>query len=623
MSVEERVEKLQNDIAKLHEVLAKQGWNTTGETDIFGRPFYVPVDSEHKATVFNAWTLMDCHNPHMRGFWSAAFGFFCTFFSTFAAAPLMAYIKKPTSLDLTKGQIGWSNIASVAGTIAMRVISGWLCEKFGARRAFFGLLMLPVPGIIGIAFTQGAAGFIICRFLIGLGLATFVTCQVWCSQLFNRKVVGAANATAGGWGNLGGGITNLVMPFVMLGFLNATDENEDIAWRLCYIVPLALHMIAGMFVLSGRDLPDGNFAELETSGAKQKTNSKVVICLGVSNINAWILVITYGFCFGVELTMTNVAALYFYTYHGASPQLAGVYAACFGLMNIFARSWGGIISDASNAKYGMRGRLWAMWIVQVIEGTFCIIMGVVTRDYDSPDGNPDGSKFGKVVGTFENGGYEFSLEPGHKNYMVGGCATLDLTTPDKVVREPGTNSSVTLTTGTCGTCIDLGTRLLIGDNEHPNCVRNQDLLGLVVFIMMLFSTTVQMAEGLHFGVVPYVCRPALGIVSGMVGAGGNSGAVLTLWTIFKNTSVARTDDGYVILGAVIVSTSLLMFAIYFPDMGGMLFKAGSLKYDPQRVKVPEGYRGADVLDHSVAAGADKVKEVEKETKPVGNTTETV
>ena len=51
-----------------------------------------------------------------------------------------------------------SNIASVAGTIAMRIISGWLCEKFGARRAFFGLLMLPVPGIIGIAFTQGAAG---------------------------------------------------------------------------------------------------------------------------------------------------------------------------------------------------------------------------------------------------------------------------------------------------------------------------------------------------------------------------------------------------------------------------------------------------------------------------------
>merc|ERR1712060_847950 len=143
-----------------------------------------------------------------------------------------------------------------------------------------------------------------------------------------------------------------------------------------------------------------------------------------------------------------------------------------------------------------------------------------------------------------------------------------------------------------------------------DCIRNNDLVGLVVFIMILFSTTVQMAEGLHFGVVPYVCRPALGIVSGMVGAGGNLGAVITLWTIFKNSAVERTDEGYVILGAVIICTSLLMFGIYFPDMGGMLFKAGQIPYDPQRVKVPEGYRGADVLDHS-KAGQDKDKEVEK------------
>ena len=37
--------------------------------------------------------------------------------------------------------------------------------------------------------------------------------------------------------------------------------------------------------------------------------------MGVSNVNAWILTITYALCFGVELTMTNVATLYFYEYH--------------------------------------------------------------------------------------------------------------------------------------------------------------------------------------------------------------------------------------------------------------------------------------------------------------------
>jgi len=304
----------------------------------------------------------------MRAFWSAAIGFFCTFFSTFAAAPLMAYIKKPQSLDLVKDDIVSSAIASVAGTIGMRLTTGFLCEKFGARKAFVFILMLAVPGIVGIMFTQNAAGFIFCRFMIGLGLATFVACQVWCSQQFSKSVVGAANATAGGWGNLGGGITNLLMPFIMLGFLNATDEDEDLAWRLCYLVPLTMHLAAAAYVLSGRDLPDGNYSELESSGAKQKGNAMIPVKIGITNINAIILTITYGFCFGVELTMTNVAALYFYTDHGLTPQLSGVFASLFGLMNLFARSTGGILSDSMNKKYGMRGRLWAMWIVQASRG---------------------------------------------------------------------------------------------------------------------------------------------------------------------------------------------------------------------------------------------------------------
>ena len=59
-----------------------------------------------------------------------------------------------------------------------------------------------------------------------------------------------------------------------------------------------------------------------------------------------------------------------------------------------------------------------------------------------------------------------------------------------------------------------------GSYDMP-CVCNEAPLGLVMIIMICFSCLVQMAEGLHFGVVPYVSRPALGVVSGMVGAGGN------------------------------------------------------------------------------------------------------
>jgi nitrate/nitrite transporter NarK len=40
--------------------------------------------------------------------------------------------------------------------------------------------------------------------------ACFVCCQYWCTAMFSPNVVGTANAFSGGWGNLGGGATQLV-----------------------------------------------------------------------------------------------------------------------------------------------------------------------------------------------------------------------------------------------------------------------------------------------------------------------------------------------------------------------------------------------------------------------------
>ena len=91
----------------------------------------------------------------------------------------------------------------------------------GPRRALACLLFVTCPPIIGIMFVpkfvddpNTADAWIACRSFIGIGLATFVTSQVWCAQMFNKKVVGIVNATSAGWGNLGGGVTNLTMPLI-------------------------------------------------------------------------------------------------------------------------------------------------------------------------------------------------------------------------------------------------------------------------------------------------------------------------------------------------------------------------------------------------------------------------
>ena len=58
---------------------------------------------------------------------------------------------------------------------------------------------------------------------IGCAGATFVTNQFWCSLMFAPNVIGTANATAAGWGNLGGGVTQIFMMSVL--FLPMTEAE--------------------------------------------------------------------------------------------------------------------------------------------------------------------------------------------------------------------------------------------------------------------------------------------------------------------------------------------------------------------------------------------------------------
>merc|ERR1719240_1862639 len=95
------------------------------------------------------------------------------------------------------------------------------------------------------------------------------------------------------------------------------------------------------------------------------------------------------------------------------------------------------------------------------------------------------------------------------------------------------------------------------------CILHQNAVGITVFIMICFSLCVQAAEGLHYGIVPYVSRPALGIVSGMVGAGGNLGAVISLRSFFFG-AITRTDRGYINLGITVICVTLSMFSSTSP-----------------------------------------------------------
>ena len=68
------------------------------------------------------------------------------------------------------------------------------------------------------------------------------------------------------------------------------------------------------------------------------------------------LALLYGACFGVEITIHNIAALYFVDTFGVGLKGAGLIVGIFGLLAIFARTLGGWSSDHVSRRFGLGGR---------------------------------------------------------------------------------------------------------------------------------------------------------------------------------------------------------------------------------------------------------------------------
>ena len=197
------------------------------------------------------------------------------------------------------------------------------------------------------------------RLLIGIIGASFVITQYHTTVMFAPNVVGTANATSAGWGNLGGGVTQIVMPLIFSGLVIGFGLTDAQAWRASMLaVGIVIFMVGIAYYFLTQDAPDGNYKELREKGLlpeKKKVTGAYFNAL--KDYRVWVLFLIYGACFGIELTVNNTAALYFYDYFNVSLVTAGAIAASFGLMNIFARTLGGIFGDNFGALWGLRGRL--------------------------------------------------------------------------------------------------------------------------------------------------------------------------------------------------------------------------------------------------------------------------
>lgn len=216
------------------------------------------------------------------------------------------------------------------------------------------------------------------------------------------------------------------------------------------------------------DTPEGNLKDLRKTNPEYQMrakDSKGAFKEALKDYRVWGLFLIYGACFGVELTINNIAAIYYKDYFHLDLKTAGLIAGLFGLMNLFARSLGGFFGDRFGIRFGLKGRVMFLFAVLLAEGFALILFSQMT------------------------------------------------------------------------------------------------LLPVAIATMIFFSLFVQMSEGATFSVVPFVNKKAVGAISGIVGAGGNAGAVAAGF-LMKSDNLSYTE-ALKIIGIAVVVIAFVSFAIRF------------------------------------------------------------
>jgi NNP family nitrate/nitrite transporter-like MFS transporter len=257
------------------------------------------------------------------------------------------------------------------------------------------------------------------------------------------------------------------MPLILIAIVSMGVE-QAMGWRLALLVPGVLMLVMSVvYWRFTQDTPEGDVLKLRAEGKlvdAGKAGGWTSFKAAAGNYRVWMLFFTYAACFGVEITIHNLAAVYYVDTFKLDLKTAGFCAGSFGLLALFARALGGIVSDRVASRKGLSGRTWLLFGLIVGEGVFLMAWA---------------------------------------------------------------GSSV---------------------------------LWLAVPMMLVFGLFTHMACGATYSLVPFIDRKSLGGVAGIIGAGGNVGAVAAGF-LMKGT--ASTQQGLFILGGLVAVTALCAIAVRF------------------------------------------------------------
>lgn len=330
--------------------------------------------------------------------------FFICFYVWFNMAPLASSMLR--SVDwLTRDDIRLFAIANVALTIPARILVGMALDRFGPRRVFSVLMVAMAVPTLAFAFGETKTQLFVSRLVLSSVGASFVVGIHMTALWFKPRDIGFAEGFYAGWGNFGSAAAAMTLPTIALT-LYGGDDGWRYAIATSGVV-MAVYGVFYWFAITDGPSRDSHKKPRKATALEVSSYRDLIMLMiftvpmiGILGILVWrvqstgfidemtawfcyfaiVVVIlyqlyqvlkvnlpilkkgvpeddrypfssvaalntTYFANFGAELAVVSMLPMFFEETWGLTAAAAGLIAASFAFVNLFARPMGGLVSD--------------------------------------------------------------------------------------------------------------------------------------------------------------------------------------------------------------------------------------------------------------------------------------
>ena len=366
--------------------------------------------------------------PEIRALHLTWIAFFICFYTWFNMAPLASSMLR--SVDwLTRDDIRLFAIANVALTIPARILVGMALDKWGPRRVFSVLMVTMALPTFVFAFGDTREQLFISRLVLSSVGASFVVGIHMTALWFRPRDIGFAEGFYAGWGNFGSAAAAITLPTIALMIYGGDDGWR---WAIATSgLVMAVYGVYYWFAITDGPTADTHKKPRKVAALEVSSwGDLVLLCIfivpmvGILSIVVYriqlmgyidamtavicyfaiavvvtyqiyqalrvnlpilkkgvpqddrypfksvaALNITYFANFGAELAVVSMLPMFFEETWGLTAAAAGLIAASFAFVNLFARPMGGLVSDRfGNRRFVMLAYMFGIGVGFVLMG---------------------------------------------------------------------------------------------------------------------------------------------------------------------------------------------------------------------------------------------------------------